>query len=121
MHTTYRESIQELIDGTIGGGGFRTTDGVVLPLPGAAPAAGSEPMVYGVRPEHLSLSDDGIPMIVQVVEPTGAELQVFAKVGEQSVTAVLRERIEPQPGDTIRLKPDLGQIHLFDRKSGRRV
>jgi multiple sugar transport system ATP-binding protein len=110
-----------MIEGKIDGGGFRASDGTVMPLSGAAPSAGSTPLIYGIRPEHLTLADDGIPMTVQVVEPTGAEIQVFAKVGEHPVTAVLKERIDPRPGDTIRLRPEPGHIHLFDKATGRRL
>jgi multiple sugar transport system ATP-binding protein len=109
-----------LIDGTIEGDGFRTTDGISLPLPGGR-AASKSPVVYGIRPEHIALAADGVPAVVQVVEPTGAEIQVFAKIGEQPVTALLRERIRAQPGDTIRLVPDLEKIHLFDKAAGTRL
>jgi len=65
-----------------------------------------------VRPEHFSLSDDGAEAVIQVVEPTGSELQVVAKVGENEIIAVFRERINSS-GDKIRLKPDRAH-HLFD-------
>ena len=49
----------------------------------AAAPAGSDgrPAVYGVRPEHFVIADDGAEAIVQVVEPTGSEIQVVAKLG----------------------------------------
>ena len=54
-------------------------------------AASKTTVVYGIRPEHMALADNGVPAVVQVVEPTGAEIQVFVKIGEQPVTALLRE------------------------------
>jgi multiple sugar transport system ATP-binding protein len=56
-----------------------------------------------------------------VVEPTGPEVQVFARVDEQEVTAVLRERLLLKPGEPIRLAPDPAHIHLFDQQSGDRI
>jgi multiple sugar transport system ATP-binding protein len=58
---------------------------------------------------------------VQVVEPTGSELQVVAKLGGSDIIAVFRERHQFKPGDKIRLKPDPRLVHLFDEQSGKRM
>ena len=75
----------------------------------------------GVRPEHLILSKDGLPMQVQVVEPTGAETMVFLDFEGQPVTAVFRERHAFSAGQTIHLKPDPEHLHIFDAESGVRL
>jgi multiple sugar transport system ATP-binding protein len=67
------------------------------------------------------LSDDGVDAVVQVVEPTGSELQVVAKLGNDEIIAVFRERHQFKPGDKIRLKPDPRLIHLFDETTGKRL
>jgi multiple sugar transport system ATP-binding protein len=77
--------------------------------------------VAGVRPEHFALADDGVEAVVQVVEPTGSETQVVAKLGSEDVTAVFRERHPFKPGDKIRLKPDPKLVHLFDESTGKRL
>ncbi|MGA7682841.1 MAG: sn-glycerol-3-phosphate ABC transporter ATP-binding protein UgpC, partial [Pseudolabrys sp.] len=71
---------------------FEGPAGVTFSL--AAPGSGNDgrPAVYGVRPEHFSLSDDGAEAEVQVIEPTGSELQVVAKLGGEDIIAVFRER-----------------------------
>jgi len=74
-----------------------------------------------VRPEHFSLADDGAEAEVQVIEPTGSELQVVAKLGGNDVIAVFRERHQFKPGDKIRLKPDPRLVHLFDEATGKRL
>src|SRR5262249_24071532 len=81
---------------------FRGADGLTSPL-AAPPAADGRPVVYGVRPEHFTLSEDGPAAEIQVVEPTGSETQLVAKLGGQSVLAVFRERHPFKPGDTVRL------------------
>ena len=58
---------------------------------------------------------------VSVVEPTGSETQVFAKVGGQPIVVVLRDRIAAQPGQTLLLTPNLDAVHLFDAESGKRL
>jgi multiple sugar transport system ATP-binding protein len=56
-----------------------------------------------------------------VIEPTGSELQVVAKLGEQEIIAVFRERHKFKPGDKIRLRPDPRLVHLFDEPTGKRL
>lgn len=75
----------------------------------------------GVRPEHLILSEDGLPMTVKVVEPTGSETMVFVDFNGQDVIAVFRERHEFAPGQTIHLKPDPAHLHVFSADTGKRL
>jgi multiple sugar transport system ATP-binding protein len=100
---------------------FDAPAGVKFLLSTAPAGSNGRPTIYGVRPEHFSLSDDGVDAVVQVVEPTGSELQVVAKVGENEIIAVFRERHQLKPGDKIRLKPDPRLIHLFDEATGKRL
>ena len=60
-----------------------------------------------------------MPAEVVVVEPTGADTQIFCKVGGTDVTAVVRERHQFKPGEAIRLYPEL--TFLFDPSSGARL
>ena len=93
---------------------FEGTGGVRLPLPQSAARWHGRPTTYGVRPEHFVLADDGAPAQVHVVEPTGSELQVVARMGGTDVVAIFRERHKFEPGQTIHLKPDPNLVHLFD-------
>ena len=93
---------------------------VRLPVAATAGADG-RPVIYGIRPEHFSLADDGAEAEVHVVEPTGSELQVVAKLGSEEIIAVFRERHQFKPGDKIRLKPDPRVVHLFDEATGKRL
>ncbi len=98
-------------------------DGTVLPLPeGIALEEGRE-LVYGIRPEHLTLVADsaGVPAEVVVVEPTGAETMLVMTMAGGPAHAVFRERHEFRPGETVRLMPDLERVHLFDRATGQRI
>jgi len=58
---------------------------------------------------------------VSVVEPTGSETQVFAKLGDQRIVGVFRERVSARPGEVLMLSPNLGSVHLFDADSGLRL
>jgi len=112
------------IKGTVrhnGSAGFDGPGGVRLPLAAAPAGADGRPAIYGVRPEHFALADDGAESEIQVVEPTGSEIQVVARMGGEDVIAVFRERHRFKPGDRIRLKPDPRFVHLFDEPTGKRL
>jgi multiple sugar transport system ATP-binding protein len=112
-------------------GVFRRSDGQArVELPGGvsmqAPAVAAQdgqPVVYGIRPEHIELAagQDGVPGEVVVVEPTGAETQVFAKLAGVEISSVFRERHAFRPGEMIRLRADPVRAHLFDAGSGARI
>jgi multiple sugar transport system ATP-binding protein len=76
-------------------------------------------VLVGVRPEHLAVDAGGVPAEVVVVEPTGADTQIFCKLAGADVTAVVRERHTFRPGEAVRLKPQL--TYIFDPSSGARL
>jgi multiple sugar transport system ATP-binding protein len=104
-----------------GAAGFEGPNGVKLPLSTAPAASDGRPAVYGIRPEHFAIADDGAEAEIVVVEPTGSETQVFAKLGGEEIVAVFRERHKFEPGDKVRLKPDPSLVHLFDEATGKRL
>ena len=63
----------------------------------------------------------GMPVDVVVVEPTGADTQLYCRFNGQEVTATIRDRADCHPGDRIHLAPDLARAHLFDAASGKRL
>jgi len=95
-------------------------DGRRLPVPGLALGDGHQ-VTLGVRPEHLAIGDEGVPAEVVVVEPTGADTQVYCKVADADVTVVSRERHTFQPGELIHLQPLPGKTYLFDSATGKRL
>ncbi|MCD2183754.1 ABC transporter ATP-binding protein [Rhizobium sp. GN54] len=107
-------------EGEAKGGQFVTTDGTVLPLPEGHQTLSGK-IVYGIRPEHLTVDDVGVAIDVHVVEPTGPETQIFGKLGGQPIVVALREGPAVVPGETLSLTPRLDRIHLFDATSGRRL
>jgi multiple sugar transport system ATP-binding protein len=106
----------------VGEGEFvRTAEGIDLPLARPIEMGAGTPVVYGIRPEHLDISASGIPARVLVAEPTGSETHIFAKVGGQDVTAVVRARASVASGDTVYLQPKTEHVYLFDAASGLRL
>jgi multiple sugar transport system ATP-binding protein len=96
-------------------------EGVDLPIAGKHEVANGQPVVYGIRPEHLELAADGFPATVAVVEPTGSETHVVLRLGESEIVALFRERHQFAPGQLVHLRPRIDQVHLFDGASGQRI
>ena len=98
----------------------RMDSGVELPLPGNAGGTEGQKVVYGVRPEHLSMgNENGVQAQVNVVEPTGADTFVFSQISGTPVCATFSERYAFKPGEIISLQPRLEAVHLFDSDSGK--
>jgi multiple sugar transport system ATP-binding protein len=110
-----------LIRGTASDGGFRTEHGVWLDIPLDHTVASGQELVLGLRPEHFEIDPSGIPAEVVVVEPTGSETQVTARLGGQSIVSVFRERINAKAGETLQLRVRAGSAHVFDGRTGRRI
>jgi multiple sugar transport system ATP-binding protein len=114
-----------LLKGTLGGGDapvFQGAGGISIPLHAGISAAKGDSVALGVRPEHLRLSDDGFPIEVVVVEPTGSEIQVIGRTpGGEEIVANFRERHAFDPGQTIRLTVEQSLIHLFNGETGKRL
>ncbi len=106
--------------GSNGAGAVFTSDaGLALPVAHAPAASDGRPVVLGVRPEHLAAVGDGAAVNVVVVEPMGSETQVVARSGEQELICLFRDRVMPNPGETIRIACDPKLVHLFDPDSGK--
>jgi multiple sugar transport system ATP-binding protein len=96
--------------------------GIHLPLPHNARAADGQPVLYGMRPEHCAVAgDQGLPAEVVVVEPTGADTQLFCRFNGQELSSLVRDRVACRAGDRVGLVPDLSRAHLFDAATGTRL
>lgn len=106
----------------VGAAEVEFADGTRVPAPYGSALQGSDgqQVTYGVRPEHLSIGAAGAGIATQVivVEPTGADTEVFSRFGQTSLTSIFRERHDFGAGDVIHLVPDHSRTHLFDTASG---
>lgn len=108
-----------LLDGKIKGGVFETADGIRLALPVSGVTDGQQ-VSYGIRPEHICLSDQGVPGIIHIVEPTGASTEVIVQAGGQQIAFTAHQRISARPGDNVFLAIDTEKVCLFD-VNGQRI
>ncbi len=86
-------------------------------LPLAGPAGGQA--LLGVRPEHISFSDDA-PWRgeVSVVEPTGADTFVVVKTAAGDITVRTSPQTQAKPGDAVGLRISGPHVNWFDAASG---
>src|SRR5467141_1447498 len=105
------------LKGRLNGAAVAVGSGISLPV--KTKLESGRDVLIGVRPEHLAVAADGVAAEVVIVEPTGADTQIFCKLAGTAVTGVVRERHEFRPGESIRLKPQL--TYLFDPSSGARL
>jgi multiple sugar transport system ATP-binding protein len=102
--------------------GVEFEGGVRLPMPRESTASDGQPVLYGMRPEHCVVTQSGgLPAEVVVVEPTGADTQLFCRFNGQEITSLVRDRVSCRAGDMVGLLPDVARAHLFDAKSGVRL
>jgi multiple sugar transport system ATP-binding protein len=99
-------------------------DGTSLPPPSRfdqAQVTDGQQVIFGVRPEHLRIASEpgGLATTVSVVEPTGADTEIYSRFGDIELISIFRERHEFKSGDVVRLIPDQEQTHLFDAASGK--
>jgi multiple sugar transport system ATP-binding protein len=99
----------------------QTAQGSKLPLKTMPQGSAGQDVVYGIRPEHFELGEGGLNAEVVVVEPTGSETQVVARLDGHEIIAVFRERQNVKPGDRIPLRPRADAAHLFAKDTGKRI
>lgn len=109
-----------LINGKIDGSKF-VSNGMHFDLSETANGYDGKAVTVGLRPEHLTLADDGFEAKVAIVEPTGSETHLVSRVGDQEIVSIVRERHQFSVGQSITLRPDPSTIHLFDAQSGARL
>jgi len=113
------------LDGTISKSGQETAvrlpEGGIVQVSGTSAPDGAN-VTLGIRPEHYRLDPAGsIRLVVDVIEPTGAESYIYGRVGASEVRAVFRERISVEPGETLQLSVEPDKVHLFDAATGLRL
>ena len=109
----------EVHDGSI------TVAGFDLPLTaGQRSAATSNEITVGIRPEALRLDDTGIEAKVLTVEELGSDSFLYCEpVAVPGATLIARADglIDVVPGQTVRLRPDVRAMHVFDTATGERI
>jgi multiple sugar transport system ATP-binding protein len=78
---------------------------------------------FGLRPEHLQISDgdSGLSAVVRQVDQTGSQTHVIAEVFGREITVVLDGMVILAPEDNIKLTAKSEDIYLFAAGDGKAV
>ena len=74
----------------------------------------------GLRPEDITVADDGIASEVRSVEFLGADALVDCALGDNELTVRLAGATTPEVGDTLRLSWPADAQHFFQNDTGLR-
>jgi multiple sugar transport system ATP-binding protein len=124
----YREPANRFVAGFIGSppmnffegrieDGRFVADELTIPL-ARAPRQG--PITLGIRPEHVSIGP-GARFMLDLVEPIGNEVFVYASAGQNHVVARVAPQELPRVGEPISLAFDASHLHFFDAATGVRI
>ena len=109
--------------GQVGEGYVARVGDVALPLPPDVPVSADQRIVVGVRPEHLRIDADGpLDAVVRNVEMLGHEQHVICEVANQLLIVRASSDVPiVEVGTSMRLRPDPGQLHIFEAERGGRL
>ena len=96
-------------------------DGQTLALPRHASLNGT--YTIGLRPEHIRQGAGGATFqaTIEASEQTGSETLLQARLADQEMTILLRERFDAAPGETHSFFIDPAAVQVFDPETGARI
>ncbi len=82
--------------------------------------------ILGIRPQHIYDGDvkepfsgaQSIPVNVEIIEPVGVEVILYACCGSAQLTACVSPKTRATPHCELEFLVDMNHIHLFDKSSG---
>jgi ABC-type sugar transport system ATPase subunit len=86
-----------------------------------APDSGPEGVDLGIRPEHVTLGEDGVPAVVRVVQPIGPATLVTVSWEGGQLTSRVPGMARLAPGERVRVRLLAEGLLWFDRTSGERI
>ncbi len=93
---------------------------VLAPEQAAAVRAAKGPVVYGFRPEQVTVASGagGLSLPVDVVERIGARTILHFGGAAQSLKAVVENRMDAAAGTVLNVLPHPQAVRLFDAATG---
>jgi multiple sugar transport system ATP-binding protein len=94
----------------------------------AAAQNGGGKVTIGFRPEStdiVSPTEGGLPIVVDLVEDLGSDANVYGHAamdgGSERFVVRTDRRHMPTMGETVYIKPQANQVHVFNATSGARI
>ena len=95
-----------------------------LQAPAEIANSGEADVLMGIRAEYIQASQtggtstEGFDAETLVVEPLGSHLLITASVGDQLLKVVTRADFDAQPGQRLRLEPEMDKIRWLRTSDG---
>ena len=87
---------------------------LTTPVERGKKAAGRGKVMMGIRPEDVTLADEGIPGEAYVVEPLGRDDLVDVLIGDSHIHVLADPAMGVKLGDQINLKFNMEKVQFFD-------
>nr|WP_321982793.1 sn-glycerol-3-phosphate ABC transporter ATP-binding protein UgpC [uncultured Cohaesibacter sp.] len=89
-------------------------------------AAKDKSIIFGIRPEAISISPEDEAMVpfdvvIEEVEPLGIETIIYFNIGEASASARIPPHVHVNPGDALKLYADMSRARYFDSNTQRAI
>ncbi len=121
-----------LVKGVIADGGASiVASKFKIPVPksyGNAGLTDGKKVIFGVRPENIIHTDEKprgeatqVSVDVEIVEPLGHEVVVYARAGDDLLVATVDPHRAPKMGDKFDLLIELDALLLFDAETEKRI
>jgi sn-glycerol 3-phosphate transport system ATP-binding protein len=111
------------LPGTVKNGMLNLAEGVTLALPGPIheKTRGGDAITLGVRPEHLSVVDGGIPFRVENAEALGADSLVHGYIAGVLCVVRVDGHSRHLNGEALFVTPAADKLYFFDTANGARI
>ncbi len=87
---------------------------VVVPPDRGEKAAGRGKVILGIRPEDVTLADEGVSGEIYVVEPLGRDDLIDVRIGDAHVHILADPTLRLKIGDNVKLKFNTHKVQFFD-------
>jgi sn-glycerol 3-phosphate transport system ATP-binding protein len=87
---------------------------------GLRAAADGTHLTIGIRPEHVVLDPQGLPLAVDLIEPLGSETLLHGRLADGTPLVVKLVGAVP-PGTSLAVTLPSAALHVFDAETGRRL
>ncbi len=107
------------------GNGLRLNDGVIIEFGDThwqTRPEGGRPCLLGLRPEHVLINfESGIPVKIEVVQPTGSRSYASFNLAGAHVVAEVDAHAVAKVGQNVSISMAMARTVLFDRKNGQAI
>jgi ABC-type sugar transport system ATPase subunit len=77
-------------------------------------AAGRDTVILGIRPEDMTITDEGIPGEVYIVEPLGRDDLIDVQLGDAHVRILVDPALRLKIGEHVKLNFNTQKVQFFD-------